>query len=124
MISPPVNNQNTQDRVYVLGHSAEELDRLIDQARLFGELTEEVFVRAGIGAGMRVLDVGCQREGTPDRNSRPAFTGRSTLQRRSDRPATLSWRVDANPPDKRRLSALTRLMEGKERINLCHSRYN
>jgi len=43
----------------VLGHSAEELNRLIDQARLFGELTEELFVRAGIGAGMRVLDVGC-----------------------------------------------------------------
>jgi 2-polyprenyl-3-methyl-5-hydroxy-6-metoxy-1,4-benzoquinol methylase len=59
MISPPVYNQNQQDRVYVLGHSAEELNRLIDQARLFGELTEEVFVRAGIGAGMRVLDVGC-----------------------------------------------------------------
>ena len=59
MISPPVNNQNKQDRVYVLGHSAEELNRLIDQARLFGELTEDVFVRAGIGAGMRVLDVGC-----------------------------------------------------------------
>jgi 2-polyprenyl-3-methyl-5-hydroxy-6-metoxy-1,4-benzoquinol methylase len=59
MISPPVNNQNKQDRVYVLGHSSEELNRLIDQARLFGELTEDVFVRAGIGAGMRVLDVGC-----------------------------------------------------------------
>jgi 2-polyprenyl-3-methyl-5-hydroxy-6-metoxy-1,4-benzoquinol methylase len=59
MISPSVNNQNKQDRVYVLGHSAEELNRLIDQARLFGELTEDVFVRAGIGPGMRVLDVGC-----------------------------------------------------------------
>jgi 2-polyprenyl-3-methyl-5-hydroxy-6-metoxy-1,4-benzoquinol methylase len=59
MISPPVNNQNNQGRAYVLGHSAEELNRLIDQARLFGELTEEVFVRAGIGPGMRVLDVGC-----------------------------------------------------------------
>ena len=59
MISPPVKNQDKQDRVYVLGHSAEELNRLIDQARLFGELTEEVFVRAGIGAGMRILDVGC-----------------------------------------------------------------
>jgi 2-polyprenyl-3-methyl-5-hydroxy-6-metoxy-1,4-benzoquinol methylase len=59
MISPPVNNQNKQDRVYVLGHSSEELNRLIDQARLFGELTQDVFVRAGIGAGMRVLDVGC-----------------------------------------------------------------
>ncbi len=43
----------------MLGHSAEELNRLIDQARLFGELTEDVFVRAGIGAGMRILDVGC-----------------------------------------------------------------
>jgi 2-polyprenyl-3-methyl-5-hydroxy-6-metoxy-1,4-benzoquinol methylase len=59
MISPPVNDQNNQGRVYVLGHSAEELNRLIDQARLFGELTEDVFVRAGIGPGMRVLDVGC-----------------------------------------------------------------
>ena len=59
MISPPVNDQNNQSRVYVLGHSAEELNRLIDQARLFGELTEDVFVRAGIGPGMRVLDVGC-----------------------------------------------------------------
>lgn len=54
-----MNNPNKQDRVYVLGHSAEELNRLIDQARLFGELTEDVFVRAGIGPGMRVLDVGC-----------------------------------------------------------------
>jgi 2-polyprenyl-3-methyl-5-hydroxy-6-metoxy-1,4-benzoquinol methylase len=59
MISPTVNDQNNQDRVYVLGHSAEELNRLIDQARLFGELTEDVFVRADIGPGMRVLDVGC-----------------------------------------------------------------
>ena len=54
-----MNNPNKQDRVYVLGHSVEELNRLIDQARLFGELTEDVFVRAGIGPGMRVLDVGC-----------------------------------------------------------------
>jgi len=59
MVSPPVNDQNNQGRAYVLGHSAEELNRLIDQARLFGELTEDVFVRAGIGPGMRVLDVGC-----------------------------------------------------------------
>src|SRR4029450_11538278 len=59
MISPFVNNQNKQDSVYVLGHPSEELNRLIDQARLFGELTEDVFVRAGIGPGMRVLDVGC-----------------------------------------------------------------
>jgi SAM-dependent methyltransferase len=45
--------------VYVLGTSEVELQRLIDQSRFYGELTEEVLRRAGIGAGMRVLDVGC-----------------------------------------------------------------
>src|SRR2546425_12792213 len=45
--------------VYVLGHSEIELDHLISQSRFYGELTEEVLCRAGIGAGMRVVDVGC-----------------------------------------------------------------
>jgi SAM-dependent methyltransferase len=36
-----------------------ELQRLIDQSRFYGELTEEVLRRAGISARMRVLDVGC-----------------------------------------------------------------
>jgi SAM-dependent methyltransferase len=44
---------------YVLGHSAAELQRLIDQAAFFGDLTADLFRRAGIEAGMRVLDVGC-----------------------------------------------------------------
>jgi ubiquinone/menaquinone biosynthesis C-methylase UbiE len=44
---------------YLLGHSEAELDRLVTQSRFYGELTEEVLVRAGIGAGMRVLDLGC-----------------------------------------------------------------
>jgi ubiquinone/menaquinone biosynthesis C-methylase UbiE len=44
---------------YVLGHSAEELDRLIDQARFFGDLTEHLLRVAGLTPGMRVLDVGC-----------------------------------------------------------------
>jgi SAM-dependent methyltransferase len=44
---------------YILGHDPDELDRLIDQARFFGDLTDEVLRRAGIGPGMRVLDVGC-----------------------------------------------------------------
>jgi 2-polyprenyl-3-methyl-5-hydroxy-6-metoxy-1,4-benzoquinol methylase len=44
---------------YILGHDGDELDRLIDQARFFGDLTDEVLGRAGIGPGMRVLDVGC-----------------------------------------------------------------
>jgi SAM-dependent methyltransferase len=43
---------------YVLGHSERELARLADQARLIGPITRRIFERAGIGRGMRVLDVG------------------------------------------------------------------
>src|SRR5262245_15723775 len=45
--------------LYVLGTSEVELQRLIDQSRFYGELTEDVLRRAGICTGMRVLDVGC-----------------------------------------------------------------
>jgi SAM-dependent methyltransferase len=44
---------------YILGHDDNELDRLIRQARFFGDLTEEVLRRAGVGPGMTVLDLGC-----------------------------------------------------------------
>ncbi|MFI7614416.1 class I SAM-dependent methyltransferase [Nonomuraea terrae] len=44
---------------YGPGHSEQELDRLIQQASFFGDLTEHVLVRAGLQPGMRVLDVGC-----------------------------------------------------------------
>ena len=44
---------------YVLGHSAAELQRLIDQAAFFGDMTADLFRRAGLKPGMRVLDVGC-----------------------------------------------------------------
>ena len=44
---------------YVLGHSNQELDRLISQGRYFGGLTAQVLREAGIAPGMRVLDVGC-----------------------------------------------------------------
>ena len=44
---------------YILGHGHDELDRLIPQARFFGDLTEEVLRRAGVGPGMAVLDLGC-----------------------------------------------------------------
>ena len=43
---------------YVLGHSQAELRRLAMQSAFWGELTQEVFHRAGIGVGMRVLDIG------------------------------------------------------------------
>jgi SAM-dependent methyltransferase len=44
---------------YVLGHSSEELDRLIAQGRFFGDLTEHFLRQAGLRDGMRVLDFGC-----------------------------------------------------------------
>ncbi len=44
---------------YPLGHSRHELARLVEQARYFGDLTEQVFHAAGIAPGMRVLDIGC-----------------------------------------------------------------
>lgn len=51
--------QTHQPTQYALGHADAELERLIKQAQFFGELTAQVFQRAGIAPGMRVLDVGC-----------------------------------------------------------------
>jgi SAM-dependent methyltransferase len=42
----------------VLGHSEHEVERLKGQARLIDPITERFFLGAGIGPGMRVLDVG------------------------------------------------------------------
>jgi SAM-dependent methyltransferase len=46
-------------RDYVLGHSRDELQRLMDQGRFLGDLTEELLRAAGLRPGMRVLDAGC-----------------------------------------------------------------
>ncbi len=47
-----------QTREYALGHSPQELDRLTTQAKLLEPFTRRLFDQAGIGPGMRVLDVG------------------------------------------------------------------
>jgi SAM-dependent methyltransferase len=44
---------------YVLGHSERERSRLERQASLFAEITRDLLTRAGVGTGMRVLDLGC-----------------------------------------------------------------
>jgi ubiquinone/menaquinone biosynthesis C-methylase UbiE len=49
----------TESRPYVLGYSDDEFKRLERQGGYYRDLTEDVLVRAGIGRGMRVLDVGC-----------------------------------------------------------------
>jgi ubiquinone/menaquinone biosynthesis C-methylase UbiE len=46
-------------RNYVLGHSDAELRRLERQGAFYAEYTDDLMRRAGIGPGMRVLDVGC-----------------------------------------------------------------
>ena len=43
---------------YVLGHTDQELERLIEQARQIGPITRRFFLEAGVAPGMRVLDVG------------------------------------------------------------------
>ena len=47
-----------QQSVYLLGRSDHETARLQRQAQLYGPLTRRLFIEAGIGSGMRVLDVG------------------------------------------------------------------
>jgi ubiquinone/menaquinone biosynthesis C-methylase UbiE len=47
------------DTDYAFGRTNGEYDRLIEQAELFRPLTERMLLAAGIGRGMRVLDVGC-----------------------------------------------------------------
>jgi ubiquinone/menaquinone biosynthesis C-methylase UbiE len=47
-----------RDPVYVLGRSDEETQRLQRQAQLYNPLTRRLLVAAGVGQGMRVLDVG------------------------------------------------------------------
>jgi SAM-dependent methyltransferase len=54
-----VDAQHRDDPTYVMGYSAEERERLIQQAGLFGPITERFLRTAGLGSGMRVLDVGC-----------------------------------------------------------------
>lgn len=51
--------KSREDPTYLLGHSEEEQRRLIEQEVFLGGFTRRLFLEAGIGPGMRVLDVGC-----------------------------------------------------------------
>ena len=54
-----MTEQSKTDAVYAVGFTEQERRRLMLQGRLFAETTRQLFLDAGIGAGMRVLDVGC-----------------------------------------------------------------
>ena len=47
------------ETVYILGHSAPEIQRLKIQAELLRPITERLLLNAGIQPGMRILDIGC-----------------------------------------------------------------
>lgn len=48
----------TEDPGYIVGRTEHETQRLHRQGQLYGPLTRRLFMEAGIGPGMRVLDVG------------------------------------------------------------------
>jgi hypothetical protein len=48
--------QPGQPSGYALGHTEDELDRIINVGRFLGDLTEHVLRLAGLAPGMRVLD--------------------------------------------------------------------
>jgi SAM-dependent methyltransferase len=56
-----METRRVSDTPYVLGHSDHELQRLGRQAALIGPVTRALLVEAGVGPGMRVLDVGTGR---------------------------------------------------------------
>jgi ubiquinone/menaquinone biosynthesis C-methylase UbiE len=47
------------DTIYAMGYTAEERQRLMMQAHLLEDGTRRLFLEAGIGEGMAVLDLGC-----------------------------------------------------------------
>jgi ubiquinone/menaquinone biosynthesis C-methylase UbiE len=54
-----MSDQPRETAEYALGYSEREKQRLVLQARIFGDQTERLFRMAGIEPGMSVLDVGC-----------------------------------------------------------------
>jgi SAM-dependent methyltransferase len=59
MDMPHVTGVDATTAAYALGHSEQEVERLIAQAQRYEPFTAQLFHAAGIAPGMRVLDVGC-----------------------------------------------------------------
>lgn len=58
-MTAPVTAPGTHSSPYSLGHDEQELRRLQDQSVFFDPLTRQFLRELGIGAGLRVLDIGC-----------------------------------------------------------------
>lgn len=52
-------NERNSDARYTMGHSKGEEERLIHQSQLYDAVTRRFLIEAGVGGGMRVLDIGC-----------------------------------------------------------------
>ncbi len=52
-------DEQTSDARYTMGRSKGEEERLIHQSQLYDAITRRFLNEAGIGSGMRVLDIGC-----------------------------------------------------------------
>lgn len=48
----------TENREYTMGRSKEETNRLIEQSQLYDRVTRRFLHETGLGAGMKVLDIG------------------------------------------------------------------
>jgi len=69
-----------EDPTYTLGHSSQELEHLSAQERFIGPATRQFFRDAGIGAGMRVLDIGSGGETARDVTNRREMSTTLRLQ--------------------------------------------
>lgn len=58
-ICPMLATMTTPSPMVVLDPSNPELERLLEQNRFWGDLTEQWLLQAGIVPGMTVLDIGC-----------------------------------------------------------------
>ena len=54
-----IEQQKNKSPEYILGHSEEELNRLVEQSSFYNDATRQAFSLAGITMGMRILDLGC-----------------------------------------------------------------
>ncbi|MFL6226400.1 MAG: class I SAM-dependent methyltransferase [Actinomycetes bacterium] len=82
---------------YILGHDHDELDGLIDQARFFGDLTDEVLRRVGVGPTGTVLGVDRSAEAVAvaERRARDAGLGNVAFAVQEVAELTVTAQVDA-----------------------------
>ena len=52
-------NESKSDARYTMGRTRGEEERLIQQSQLYDAVTRRFLTEAGIGSGMKVLDIGC-----------------------------------------------------------------